>query len=122
GGVAGGQERRLPRLLRAHVRRSAAHGGCMTRTALITGVTGQDGSYLAEFLLEKGYRVVGMVRRASTENFERIAHLRGKIELRQADLLDQLSLIDLIRSVHPMEIYNLAAMSFVPTSWQQPVP
>lgn len=90
-------------------------------TALITGITGQDGSYLAEFLLSKGYRVVGMVRRASTENFERIAHLRGKIELRQGDLLDQLSLIDLISSVQPTEVYNLAAQSFVPTSWQQPV-
>jgi GDPmannose 4,6-dehydratase len=93
----------------------------MQRCALVTGITGQDGSYLAEFLLEKGYRVVGMVRRASTENFERIAHLRDRIELRQADLLDQLSLIDLLRSVRPTEIYNLAAMSFVPTSWQQPV-
>jgi GDPmannose 4,6-dehydratase len=93
----------------------------MTRTALITGVTGQDGSYLAEFLLAQGYRVVGMVRRASTENFERIAHLHGKIELRQADLLDQLSLIELVKDVQPNEIYNLAAQSFVPTSWQQPV-
>jgi GDPmannose 4,6-dehydratase len=93
----------------------------MQHCALITGITGQDGSYLAELLLEKGYRVVGMVRRASTENFERITHLRDRIELRQADLLDQLSLIDLLRSVRPMEIYNLAAMSFVPTSWQQPV-
>ena len=91
------------------------------RTALITGITGQDGSYLAELLLEKGYRVVGMVRRASTENFERIAHLRERIELRQADLLDQLSLIDVLRTVQPEEIYNLAAQSFVPTSWQQPV-
>lgn len=93
----------------------------MTRTALITGVTGQDGSYLAELLLEKGYRVVGMVRRASTENFERIAHLTSRIELRQADLLDELSLIGLIRDVQPTEIYNLAAQSFVPTSWHQPV-
>jgi len=93
----------------------------MARTALITGVTGQDGSYLAELLLEKGYRVVGMVRRASTENFERIAHVRERIELRQADLLDQLSLIDLLKDVQPDEIYNLAAQSFVPTSWQQPV-
>jgi len=90
-------------------------------TALITGITGQDGSYLAEFLLEKGYRVVGMVRRASTENFERIAHLRNRLELRQADLLDQLSLIDLLRAVRPDELYNLAAQSFVPTSWAQPV-
>jgi len=91
------------------------------KTALITGITGQDGSYLAELLLEKGYRVVGMVRRASTENFERIAHLRDRVDLRQADLLDQLSLIDLLRAVEPDEIYNLAAQSFVPTSWQQPV-
>ena len=90
-------------------------------TALITGITGQDGSYLAEFLLEKGYRVVGMVRRASTENFERIAHLRNRLDLRQADLLDQLSLIDLLRAVRPDELYNLAAQSFVPTSWAQPV-
>jgi GDPmannose 4,6-dehydratase len=92
-----------------------------TRTALITGITGQDGSYLAEWLLEQGYRVVGMVRRASTENFERIAGIRDRIELRQADLLDQLSLIDLLRNVKPTEVYNLAAQSFVPTSWSQPV-
>ncbi len=89
--------------------------------ALITGITGQDGSYLAELLLSKGYEVVGMVRRASTENFERIEHLRDKVDIRQGDLLDQLSLIDLIRDVKPTEIYNLAAMSFVPTSWEQPV-
>jgi GDPmannose 4,6-dehydratase len=93
----------------------------VTPTALITGITGQDGSYLAELLLAKGYRVVGMVRRASTENFERIAHLRDRVELRQADLLDQLSLISLLRDVQPREIYNLAAQSFVPTSWVQPV-
>src|SRR2546425_1724597 len=93
----------------------------MTRVALITGITGQDGSYLAELLLAKGYRVVGMVRRASTENFERIAHVRDRLELRQADLLDQLSLIDLLRVVQPDEIYNLAAQSFVPTSWLQPM-
>jgi GDPmannose 4,6-dehydratase len=93
----------------------------MGRTAIITGITGQDGSYLAEFLLSQGYRVVGMVRRASTENFERIAHVRDRIELRQADLLDQLSLITLVQDVQPDEIYNLAAQSFVPTSWQQPV-
>ena len=91
------------------------------RVALITGVTGQDGSYLAEFLLEKGYHVVGMVRRSSSENFERINHLRKDIELRQGDLLDQLSLISLIQSVRPSEVYNLAAQSFVPTSWEQPV-
>ena len=93
----------------------------MARSALVTGITGQDGSYLAELLLEKGYRVVGMVRRASTENFERIAHLRDRLELRQADLLDQLSLIDLIRDAKPDEIYNLAAQSYVPTSWAQPM-
>ena len=93
----------------------------MKRTALITGVTGQDGSYLAEFLLAQDYRVVGMVRRASTENFERISHLRDRLELRQADLLDQLSLIALVKDTQPDEIYNLAAQSFVPTSWEQPM-
>ncbi|HEY8514986.1 MAG TPA: GDP-mannose 4,6-dehydratase [Candidatus Binatia bacterium] len=91
------------------------------RTALITGVTGQDGSYLAELLLEKGYRVVGMVRRSSAENFYRIEHIRDRIELEQADLLDQYSLIDVLKRVRPDEVYNLAAMSFVPTSWSQPV-
>jgi len=91
------------------------------KKAIITGITGQDGSYLAEFLLEKGYEVHGLVRRASTENFERIAHLEGKVTLHQADLLDQLSLIDVLKSVRPVEVYNLAAMSFVPTSWKQPV-
>ena len=90
-------------------------------TALITGITGQDGSYLADFLLTKGYRVVGMVRRSSTENFERIEHLRGQVEICQADLLDQLSLINLLRQVRPGEVYNLASQSFVPTSWEQPV-
>jgi GDPmannose 4,6-dehydratase len=99
-------------------RRAAKSAG---KTALITGVTGQDGSYLAEWLLEQGMRVVGIVRRASTENFERIAHLRDRIELRQADLLDQLSLIDVVRAAEPDEVYNLAAQSFVPTSWVQPV-
>jgi GDPmannose 4,6-dehydratase len=91
------------------------------KKALITGVTGQDGSYLADFLLPKGYEVHGIVRRASTENFERIAHLSGRITLHQADLLDQLSLIDVCQKVQPNEVYNLAAMSFVPASWQQPV-
>ena len=91
------------------------------RRALITGITGQDGSYLAEFLLEKGYHVVGMVRRASTESFERIAHLRDRIAIREGDLLDQLSLITLLHRVDPQEVYNLAAMSFVPTSWEQPI-
>ena len=89
--------------------------------ALITGITGQDGSYLAEFLLEKGYEVYGMVRRASTENFERINHIRDKITLVQADLLDQLSIINIMREIKPDEVYNLAAQSFVPTSWTQPV-
>jgi len=93
----------------------------MKKKALIFGITGQDGSYLAEFLLSKGYHVVGMVRRSSTENFERIDHLRDKIELKQGDLLDQLSLISIIRESNPDEIYNLAAQSFVPTSWNQAV-
>jgi len=91
------------------------------KTALITGITGQDGSYLAEFLLDKGYDVHGMVRRSSTENFERIAHVKDRVTLHQADLLDQLSLVNLIKNVGPDELYNLAAMSFVPTSWVQPV-
>src|SRR6266404_4825113 len=91
------------------------------KTAVITGITGQDGSYLADLLLEKGYQVHGVVRRSSTENFERIAHLAGRIQLHQADLLDQLSLIDVFKAVRPDEVYNLAAMSFVPTSWSQPV-
>jgi GDPmannose 4,6-dehydratase len=91
------------------------------KKALITGVTGQDGSYLADLLLEKGYDVYGMVRRSSTENFERINHITDKIELVQADLLDELSLIKMLEAVQPDEIYNLAAMSFVPTSWSQPV-
>jgi GDPmannose 4,6-dehydratase len=91
------------------------------KRALITGITGQDGSYLAELLLEKGYEVHGIVRRASTETFERINHLADKIHLHQADLLDQLSLIDVIKVSNPSEIYNLAAQSFVPTSWKQPV-
>ncbi len=90
-------------------------------TALITGITGQDGSYLADFLLEKGYKVYGMVRRNSTENFERIEHIRDKITLVQADLLDQMSMNSLIRHYKPDEVYNLAAQSFVPTSWDQPV-
>ena len=89
--------------------------------ALITGVTGQDGSYLAEFLLEKGYDVVGMVRRTSTLNFSRIQHIQDKISLVSGDLLDQVSLITILREEHPDEVYNLAAQSFVPTSWKQPV-
>jgi GDPmannose 4,6-dehydratase len=91
------------------------------RCALITGVTGQDGSYLAELLLSKGYRVVGMVRRSSSENFERIGGLVPQLELRQADLLDQLSLVNLLRETRPQEVYNLAAQSFIPTSFSQPL-
>lgn len=89
--------------------------------ALITGLTGQDGSYLAELLLEKGYDVHGVVRRSSVEKYDRIAHLRDRITLHQADLLDQLSLIRVLERVQPKEVYNLAAQSFVPTSWEQPL-
>ena len=91
------------------------------RTALITGITGQDGSYLADFLLSKGYRVYGMVRRSSTETFDRIEHLMDRIELVQADLLDQLSIVNIIKTIRPQEVYNLAAQSFVPASFEQPV-
>jgi len=93
----------------------------MDRKALITGVTGQDGSYLAELLLEKGYEVHGMVRRSSTEKFDRIAHIKDRLTLHQADLLDQLSMIEMLDRVRPREVYNLAAQSFVPTSWRQPL-
>src|SRR5450432_899887 len=93
----------------------------MAKRALITGITGQDGSYLAELLLSKGYDVHGMVRRSSEEKFERIGHLRDRILLHQGDLLDQYSLASLLVSVKPDEVYNLAAQSFVPTSWSQPV-
>jgi GDPmannose 4,6-dehydratase len=93
----------------------------MIRTALVTGITGQDGSYLAELLLGKGYRVCGMIRRCSSENLQRIEHLRDRIELFQADLLDQTSIATVLEQVQPDEIYNLAAQSFVPTSWRQPV-
>ena len=93
----------------------------MTETALITGITGQDGSYLAELLLERGYRVVGMTRRTSTVSIERIAHLVDDIELVQGDLLDQNSVAEALRSIRPSQVYNLAAQSFVPTSWNQPV-
>jgi GDPmannose 4,6-dehydratase len=92
----------------------------MAPRALITGITGQDGSYLAELLLEHGYEVHGMVRRSSVERFDRIEHLRGRITLHQGDLLDQRSLVDALRASHPDEIYNLAAMSFVAVSWVQP--
>ena len=93
----------------------------MSRRALITGITGQDGSYLAELLLEKGYEVYGVVRRASTTNYWRIEHLLDRVQLKAADLLDQLSLIRVIEAVRPHELYNLAAMSFVPASWDQPM-
>ena len=92
----------------------------MSKRALITGITGQDGSFLAELLLDKGYEVHGMVRRASTEKFERIEHLRDRITLHQGDLLDHRSLIDTLRASKPDEVYNLAAMSFVGISWIQP--
>src|SRR5919202_2963639 len=91
------------------------------RRALITGITGQDGSYLADLLLEKGYEVHGMVRRASTETFQRLEHIRDRLTLHTGDLLDQRSLVDVLRACEPDEIYNLAAMSFVAASWSQPV-
>jgi GDPmannose 4,6-dehydratase len=91
------------------------------KSALITGVTGQDGSYLAEFLISQGYEVLGMVRRSSTVNFDRINHFQDDITIVQGDLLDQVSLLDILREYRPQEVYNLAAQSFVPTSWKQPV-
>jgi len=93
----------------------------MTRSALITGITGQDGSYLAEFLLEKGYTVHGMVRRSSTVSVERIEHIASRLHLHQGDLLDQHSLVKMLEDIRPNEVYNLAAQSFVPTSWEQPI-
>src|SRR5512137_2149176 len=90
-------------------------------TALITGITGQDGSYLAELLLSKGYRVVGMARRSSTLTYERIAHIQDDIEIVQGDLHDQSSLVSILEEYEPTEVYNLAAQSFVPTSWGQAV-
>jgi GDPmannose 4,6-dehydratase len=93
----------------------------MSKRALITGVTGQDGSYLAEFLLDQGYEVCGMVRRSSTVNFERIAHIQDRISLVAGDLLDEVSMINVLRDMRPTEVYNLAAQSFVQTSWNQPV-
>jgi len=92
-----------------------------SKRALITGITGQDGSYMAEFLLEKGYQVIGMIRRSSTINFERIHHIQERLTLVQGDLLDQASLIDILSVHRPHEVYNLAAQSFVQTSWNQPV-
>ncbi len=93
----------------------------MSKRALITGITGQDGSYLAEFLLSKGYEVIGMVRRSSTVNFERIAHIQDQVTCAPGDLLDEVSMIDLLRTYRPDEVYNLAAQSFVQTSFSQPV-
>ncbi len=93
----------------------------MAKRAIITGITGQDGSYLAELLLDKGYEVTGVVRRSSAPNLWRIEHLLDRITLRPADLLDQLSLMRIIQDVRPHEFYNLAAMSFVPASWDQPL-
>ncbi len=91
------------------------------KVALITGITGQDGSYLADFLLDQGYEVIGMVRRSSTVNFDRIRHIQDRITIAQGDLLDQMSIVDILREHRPHEVYNLAAQSFVPTSWKQPV-
>jgi len=93
----------------------------VTKKALVTGITGQDGSYLAEFLLDKGYEVIGMVRRASTPHFQRIEHIQDRITIVQGDLMDQVSLVSIIRDHRPQEVYNLGAQSFVPTSWAQPV-
>jgi GDPmannose 4,6-dehydratase len=93
----------------------------MAKRALITGITGQDGSYLAELLLSKGYEVIGMVRRSSTVNFERIAHIQDRIEFVAGDLLDEISMLSILREHRPTEVYNLAAQSFVQTSWSQPV-
>ena len=93
----------------------------MRKRALITGITGQDGSYLAELLLQEGYEVIGMVRRSSTLNFERIAHIQDRVSLVAGDLLDEISLIGILREHRPAEVYNLAAQSFVQTSWGQPV-
>ena len=117
-----GRDRRIVRaLVRSDHERRLTHTPRMTATALITGITGQDGSYLAELLLEQGYRVVGMTRRSSTTNDERIGHLTGRLELVQGDLLDQASLVAALAQVRPTEVYNLAAQTFVPTSWNQPV-
>src|SRR3989441_4101580 len=95
--------------------------GTARKTAVITGVTGQDGSCVAELLLEKGYEVIGVVRRTSHDSYERIGHLLDRVQIVAADLLDQRSLTTVIRDARPDEVYNLAAQSFVPTSWNQPV-
>src|SRR5438876_9335198 len=101
--------------------RAAGAAGQPRRTALITGITGQDGSYLAELLLTKGYEVVGVVRRTSHDSYERIGHLLDRVHIVPADLLDQHSLTAVVKEAAPHEVYNLAAQSFVPTSWSQPV-
>src|SRR3954466_3141403 len=101
-------------------RRGRLPGESMKK-ALITGVTGQDGSYLSEFLLEQGYEVIGMIRRSSTVNFERIKHIQDDLTLVPGDLMDEVSLIGILREHRPSEVYNLAAQSFVQTSWSQPV-
>src|SRR5256885_9326175 len=101
--------------------RAAGAAGQPRRTALITGITGQDGSYLAELLLAKGYEVVGVVRRTSHDSYERIGHLLDRVHIVPADLLDQHSLTAVVKDAAPHEVYNLAAQSFVPTSWSQPV-
>src|SRR5207253_2192450 len=106
---------------RAHKPNPAPQPGQPRRTALITGITGQDGSYLAELLLAKGYDVVGVVRRTSHDSYERIGHLLDRVHIVPADLLDQHSLTSVVRDARPDEVYNLAAQSFVPTSWTQPV-
>jgi len=106
---------------RAHKPKPAPQPGQPRRTALITGITGQDGSYLAELLLAKGYDVVGVVRRTSHDSYERIGHLLDRVHIVPADLLDQHSLTSVVRDARPDEVYNLAAQSFVPTSWTQPV-
>src|SRR5262249_56905711 len=108
---------------RRHVLRPVERRVTMAQTkrALITGITGQDGSYLAEFLLQQGYEVIGMLRRSSTVNCERIRHIQHRITLTTGDLLDEVSLISLLREHRPTEVYNLAAQSFVQTSWSQPV-
>ena len=112
----------LQTLARNQSNRSATHiKGVPVPTALITGVTGQDGSYLAEFLLQQGYDIIGMVRRTSTVNFHRIEHIQDKLTLVQGDLLDQVSLLHILEEHKPDEVYNLASQSFVPTSWVQPV-
>jgi GDPmannose 4,6-dehydratase len=111
--VRGGEKRQKPK--------RPPTGGQPRRTALITGVTGQDGSYLAELLLDKGYKVVGVVRRTSHDSYERIGHLLDRLHIVPADLLDQHSLTSVVRDAAPDEVYNLAAQSFVPTSWSQPV-